>query len=165
MPSAPPPLIVVFGVSGCGKSTIGKALAESLSLPFYDADDFHSTENIRKMKSGSPLTDSDRSPWLQRLNTLLNDQTHSGAILACSALKEVYRATLQKRNRGITWVFLHGDQQLILQRMKQRTHFMDPELLNSQFKTLEIPNYGIHCSIEYSPTEIVQKIRKKLNEA
>lgn len=134
---------LVMGVSGCGKSTVGKMLAEKLGWNFFDADDFHPPENIAKMKAGIPLTDADRQPWLERLSKLLRDEIAAGfnPILACSALRQSYRDMLLSGTSGIHIVFLRGDKNLIASRMQNRPgHFMPAALLDSQFATLEEPS-------------------------
>lgn len=157
-------LFVVMGVSGCGKSSIGKELAEALDLPFYDADDFHPKENIEKMKAGTPLNDQDRLPWLKRLNDLLHDQEKHGMVLACSALKESYRVILQEElDQKIQWIFLNGSKELIFERMNQRSgHFMPIDLLTSQFEVLEIPAYALDVDIRPSIDQIIPRILKSL---
>ncbi|GAC1588378.1 MAG: hypothetical protein NVS3B25_05010 [Hymenobacter sp.] len=127
-----------MGVSGCGKTTVGRRLARVLSLPFYDADDFHSAANVAKMRAGTPLTDEDRRDWLAALAAGLRRWETGGAVLACSALKETYRATLQAAARArLQWVFLDGDPALIAARLRARTgHYMGATLLDSQFAAL-----------------------------
>jgi carbohydrate kinase (thermoresistant glucokinase family) len=157
--------LIIFGVSGCGKSTIGQLLSDQLTLPFFDADDFHSKENIRKMNSGIPLTDADRLPWLQSINNHLVKNQNQGFILACSALKESYRKLLETQIDQITWVYLKGEFDQIYERLNNRKgHFMDPDLLQDQFDTLQIPDYGIMIPIDYSPAEIVQQIINHISE-
>lgn len=151
-----------MGVSGSGKTTVGKLLAIHLKIPFYDGDDYHPQHNIEKMASGKPLNDKDRKPWLITLNTNCKSWQQQGAVLACSALKESYRVTLAKEVQLI-WVYLSGSYQTIVDRMSQRNHFMQPEMLQSQFDALEIPNYGIHVSIENAPAVMVSEIMSKIN--
>ncbi|MEP2935435.1 MAG: NADP-dependent phosphogluconate dehydrogenase [Gilvibacter sp.] len=158
-------IIIIMGVSGSGKTSLGLALSQALQIPFLDADDFHPQENIDKMSQGLSLNDSDRAPWLLALNTLL--QTHhkqEGAILACSALKESYRVTLS-RKLPVEWILLKGDYDLIYNRMRARDHFMPAELLRSQFDTLEVPSYGLQLSatdsLETWKTTVVQQKNKK----
>ncbi|MCL4107845.1 UNVERIFIED_CONTAM: hypothetical protein GTU68_027230 [Idotea baltica] len=152
-------LIIVMGVSGCGKSTIGKAIAESLGVQFYDGDDFHPKENITKMESGKPLNDLDRIPWLESINLFSNEKIkETSIVIACSALKEKYREILA-RNINIKFVYLKGSPQLILERMKNRAgHFMPPDLLDSQFKDLEEPLNAITVEINKSVEEIINQI-------
>jgi 6-phosphogluconate dehydrogenase len=159
-------LFVIMGVSGCGKTTVGKLLATKMELPFLDADAFHPQENIQKMAQGIALTDVDRQPWLEQLNTTLKTHATTGVVLACSALKESYRDLLSKGITNLQWIYLKGDFKLIQQRMQQRQqHFMDVNLLQSQFDTLEAPNYGWHLSITNSPEEIVNQIQKSMTKA
>ena len=153
-------LVVVMGVSGSGKSTVGTLLAGALELEFYDADDFHPEENVKKLRSGKPLNDEDRAGWLERLNELLLSSRQTGTVLACSALKETYRDVLANGigKENIVWVYLRGSYDQILQRMEARSHFMPSTLLRSQFDTLEIPDYAIEVSIEASPQDIISEI-------
>lgn len=128
-----------MGVSGSGKSTVGRMLAEALSLPFADADDFHPPANIAKMRAGTPLTDEDRWPWLDALGAWLAAQP-AGGVVACSALKRAYRDRLRAALPGLRLLFLHGDPALIAARQAARPgHFMPPALMASQFATLEPP--------------------------
>jgi gluconokinase len=131
--------IIVMGVSGCGKTTLGEALAVHLNWPFFDADDFHPPENVAKMKAGIPLDDTDRAPWLLRLSALL--KSHPRAILACSALKEKYRGVLKTRLPNLRFVHPHGAFDVIAARIESRGqetgHYMPASLLQSQFETLE----------------------------
>jgi gluconokinase len=133
---------VIMGVSGSGKSTIGRALAAELGCPFFDGDDFHPPENVAKMSLGVPLDDADRATWLAQLATLLAEKIEQGnwAVLACSVLKRCYRDQLRARNEGLLFVYLQGSYDLIWQRMLARPgHYMKPEMLRSQFATLEEP--------------------------
>lgn len=157
-------IFIVMGVSGCGKSTIGKQLSEKLAIPFFDADDFHPKENIDKMANGFALNDSDRLPWLEVLSLKINKwNADKGAVLACSALKESYRKILSNQVEKIVWIYLEGDAETIQTRLQKRNnHFMDPNLLTSQFNTLEVPNYGIHISIQASVESITNTILEKI---
>lgn len=157
-------LFIIMGVSGCGKTTIGKQLAKKINLPFLDADDFHSEENIQKMTNGIALNDTDRMPWLETLNNELKTYTEKyGVVLACSALKESYRKKLSEGISQIQWIYLKSDSKLIQQRMQQRTdHFMNVQLMQSQFDTLEEPTYGLHISNASSPNEIMIQILQKM---
>ncbi|PTS95117.1 gluconate kinase [Pedobacter sp. HMWF019] len=140
-------IYIFIGVSGCGKTTLGKLFAERMHLPFYDADDFHPESNIQKMKNGISLNDEDRAPWLQDLaRHIVLWNGLEGAVLACSALKESYRKILSV-NEGIPikWVFIQADFETLEQRLINRKgHFFNPLLLKSQLDTLEPPEYGIH---------------------
>lgn len=151
-----------MGVSGSGKSTIGKGLSKHLDLPFYDADDFHPLENIKKMEKGIPLNDLDRGPWLERLSTEINHWQNEGAVLACSALKETYRKTLQLKAK-CNWVYLRVSQEQLIQRLTHRkNHFMPVSLVESQLTTLEAPKYGIHIDAHQPVDQIVKGILEKL---
>lgn len=160
-----PSVFVIMGVSGSGKSTIGKLLSSRLQLPFFDADDFHPPANVDKMARGVPLSDADREPWLLELRNLLNTHKQDGCILACSALKERYRQLLSNHGKiPIQWVFLDGDFELIKARIDRRqNHFMSSRLLADQFNTLEIPDYGLTISINQNPEEIVNQILQHSN--
>jgi carbohydrate kinase (thermoresistant glucokinase family) len=159
-------IIYIMGVSGCGKTTIGKLLSQKIAIPFFDGDDFHSAANVEKMKAGEPLNDEDRIEWLQKINELAFEQQQlKGAIIVCSALKEKYRIVL---NSGITkpvWIFLQGSYQIIFQRLQNRQgHYMPPALLQSQFDNLEIPASAFSINIANEPATIVELILNKLNE-
>ena len=154
---------VVMGVSGCGKSTVGYNLAQSMNLPFYDGDDYHPQANVDKMSSGQPLNDDDRQPWLDNLALQIRSWNESGgAVLACSALKQNYRLTLA-RFGDVKFVYLKGSKELILKRMHSREHFMKPEMLDSQFETLEEPKDAIELSIFDTPAEMVKKFKEVSN--
>jgi len=158
-------IIIVMGVSGSGKTTVGKALASALETPFYDADDFHQKKNIAKMEQGIPLQDLDRKSWLETLSKNLTQwEAATGAVLACSALKEMYRTALNSGvNNDITWVYLYGRSELIKERMAGRKgHYLKPELLDSQLADLEPPQYGWHFNISSSVDHIVKSILDKL---
>jgi len=154
-----------MGVSGSGKTTVGKALASALGIPFYDADDFHPQDNIVKMDQGIPLQDLDRESWLETLSKNLTQwEAATGAVLACSALKEMYRTALYSGvNNDMTWVYLYGRSELIKERMAgRRGHYFKPELLDSQLADLEPPQYGWHFNISSSVDHIVKSILNKL---
>ncbi|MBD2253310.1 gluconokinase [Nostoc parmelioides] len=158
-------IIIIMGVSGSGKTTIGKMLAESLHWEFYDADSFHSLENIEKMRRGIPLDDADRIPWLQSLQTAITNwlQNNRNVVLACSALKASYRQFLLL-DTDIKLVYLQGTFELIQTRLKKREHhFMNVELLTSQFASLEEPDDVIRVDISQSPQVIVQAIITMIN--
>jgi len=158
-------ILVLFGVSGSGKTTIGRLLAQELDWNFYDADDFHPTSNVEKMRQGLPLAEADRWPWLERLRELLTQgiARKEELILACSALKEEYRKYLHI-NDEIKWIFLKGEYQLIADRIQDRRgHFMNPNLLRDQFEVLEEPRgNAVVIDIAADPTTIVERIRNKL---
>ena len=153
-----PQVYFVFGVSGSGKTTIGKKLAESINIPFYDADDYHPKSNTDKMSSGQPLNDDDRQPWLEAINTVATESLDQhGCVFACSALKEMYRRTLSQHIAdSTTWIYLKGDYNTILARMQAREHFMPPKLLQSQFDTLEEPKDAITLDITDTIDEMVK---------
>lgn len=160
---------IIMGVSGCGKTTIGKMLSEQLGIPFYDADDFHPQVNIDKMVSGKPLEDQDRWPWLDILAQDIKKWSKSkGAILACSALKEVYRERLFVNNDVFAaakknFIYLDADYDFIKRRLEMRkNHFFNSSLLQSQFDTLEAPNYGIHIDVTETKEVIVNRIIKTI---
>ncbi len=134
----PPPLVVVMGVSGSGKTTIGAALAQRLRVPFADADDFHPQANIDKMSAGTPLTDDDRGPWLATIATWLAQHAATGGVASCSALKRAYRDVLAAAAPQVFFVHLHGEPDVIAARVAGRPgHFMPTALVESQFATLE----------------------------
>jgi gluconokinase len=163
-------IVIVFGVSGAGKTTVGKLLAEQLGWRFYEADDFHSPANIDKMRRDAPLTDEDRWPWLENLRELIKLSLESGknAVLACSALKRAYRERLRV-SAEVKFVFLRGDYALIARQLhKRHGHFMNSALLRSQFADLEEPKPDedvLTIELGKTPEEIVQEIKTKLNLA
>jgi gluconokinase len=133
-----PSLVVVMGVSGSGKSTVGAALAQRLRVPFADADDFHPEANIAKMTAGHPLDDHDRHPWLEAIGEWLAEHADRGGVMSCSALKRRYRDQLRHHAPGVEFVHLHGTREVITRRQASRPgHFMPASLLTSQFATLE----------------------------
>jgi gluconokinase len=162
-------IVIVFGVSGAGKTTIGKLLAQELGCRFYEADDFHSQANIDKLRRGIPLTDEDRWPWLENLRQLIKRSLESGenAVLACSAPKRAYRERLCVSDQ-VKFVFLHGDYALIEKQLRQRRgHFMNPELLRSQFADLEEPKPDedvVTIEPGRTPQELVEEIKAKLHQ-
>jgi gluconokinase len=158
-------IILLMGVSGSGKTTIGKLLAESLDWKFSDADDFHSPENINKMQHGIPLSDADRIPWLQDLQTAIKHwlQENQNVVLACSALKDSYRHFLVLDSDRLKLVYLKGSYELIQKRLQERhNHYMSEKLLESQFNTLEEPLNTTYIDIAETPQTIVQNIRTAL---
>jgi len=163
-------IVIIFGVSGAGKTTIGKLLAHKLCLRFIEADDFQPTANVEKMRSGRPLTDEDRWPWLEHLHEEIKRSMDLGesAVLACSALKRAYRDRLRV-NESVKFVFLRGDYSLVENQLRNRPHyFMDPNLLQSQFDDLEEPESHEHVltvQLEGTPEEIVGEIKAKLRLA
>jgi len=154
---------IVMGVSGCGKSSVGSALAKHLRWDFYDADDFHPPENVTKMASGTPLDDTDRAPWLAALHDLISASLKADrpGVLACSALREHYRQRLMDGNQGVQIVYLKGSYDLIWSRMEERTdHYMKPHMLRSQFEALEEPTNALSIDVSLSVDDIVQEILK-----
>lgn len=133
--------LIVMGVSGCGKSTLATALAHRLDLHMVDGDDLHTAESVAKMRSGVPLHDEDRWPWLDRVGDFLAEaDSQQGRVVACSALRRAYRDRIRARAGEVCFLFLQGDFALIEHRLAQRVgHYMQPGLLDSQFRTLEIP--------------------------
>lgn len=156
-------LFLVMGVSGCGKSTIAKELSIALQIPFIEADNFHPEPNIAKMKNGQALTDEDRLPWLQNLAQALQKNERNGGVLACSALKESYRATLNSLiHSPLQIIYLKGNFETIQKRMEERTgHFMPSHLLQSQFDALEEPQNVWTFDIKNNPKKIISQILEK----
>ncbi|MEW6287594.1 MAG: gluconokinase [Chloroflexota bacterium] len=154
---------IVMGVSGSGKTAVGKALAQKLDWDFFDADDFHPPANIAKMANGIPLTDEDRAPWLDSLHELIAStlKANRRGVLACSALKERYRQRLLEGNDGVQIVYLKGSYELIWQRMEKRTdHYMKPQMLKSQFDALEEPSNALTLDISQPVEKIVEQVYK-----
>jgi len=157
---------IVMGVSGCGKSSVGEALAKQLGWEYYDADDFHPPENVAKMASGIPLNDSDRAPWLASLHDLISSSLKADrpGVLACSALKERYRRMLLVGNPNVQLVYLKGSYELIWSRMeKRKDHYMKPHMLQSQFNALEEPKSALTVDISMPVDDIVQQIISDLS--
>jgi gluconokinase len=164
-PRPAPRLVLVMGVSGSGKTTIGQALAQALAARFVDADDYHPASNIAKMRAGIPLDDQDRKPWLERLNALLRHSAARGepVVLACSALRVRYREQLAQRVPSLSVVHLKGDFEMIAARLAARQrHYMPPSLLRSQFDTLEPPREAIEVDIAADSHSIVRQLVKSL---
>jgi carbohydrate kinase (thermoresistant glucokinase family) len=154
-----------MGVSGSGKSTVGRLLASRLIWPFYDGDDLHAPDMIVKMSRGTPLTDQDREAWLDRISALVAelDQEARSGVIACSALKKVYRERIVGNSRSVRFVFLKGSYELISERVeKRKQHFMEARLLWSQFEILEEPEEALTIDVSADPQEIVDRIRQEL---
>lgn len=155
-----------MGVSGSGKTTIGRQLSEKTGYNFYDADDFHSKENIDRMNAGIPLTDKERWPWLENIHDFVSGKIQtSDIILVCSALKQAYRKRLSSSiEKNCKWVFLEGDYHTILERLTSRTgHYMPTTLLQSQFDALEVPLEAIRIDIKMAPETIIDHIIEAIN--
>lgn len=158
-------IVVVMGVSGSGKTTVGMALAERMHCAFHDADDFHPPANVGKMAAGTPLTDYDRLPWLNAIRDRIAEYASRdmSAVFACSALKRAYRDILRAGDPTLRLVHLDGSYDLILSRMQARKgHFMPPALLRSQFETLEIPDDAITVDISGHAGESIERAARLL---
>ena len=158
-------IVVVMGVSGVGKTTIGDALARELGWRFFDADEYHPPQNVAKMAAGEALDDEDRKPWLERLNRELwqLDARGEDAVLACSALKEKYRRRLADGIKRLEWVYLKGDFELIDSRLARRRHrYMPASLLRSQFEALEPPQRAIVVDVAGDVASSVDLIKRSL---
>ena len=159
--------VVVMGVSGSGKSTIGRRLAERLGCPFYDGDDYHPAANVAKMAAGTPLDDSDRAEWLAALAAVIAAGLSRGecGVIACSALKKRYRDVLRLDERQVRIVYLRGDFAAIQARLQSREgHFMKAPMLQSQFDDLEEPDEAIVVDATLEPTRVLDTIMEQLNE-
>jgi gluconokinase len=157
-------IVVVMGVAGSGKTTIGKLLAEAIACPFLDGDLLHSPANVEKMSHGIPLTDADRAPWLSAIHARMLDAGNRGEslIVGCSALRQSYRAVLAD-GLPVTWVYLKGSPELIRDRMLQRaSHFMKANMLASQFAALEEPSDALVADVSEPPDAIVERILPQL---
>ncbi len=160
-----PQALIIMGVAGSGKTTVGEALADKLNWQFADADNFHPAENVVKMSQGTPLTDTDRQPWLFALQQHIQSCLENGQslIVACSALKQHYRDILRAADPRVSFVYLKGSYELILSRMQARTdHFMKPEMLQSQFVVLEEPANALTIEIAADTEAIVLSIMEAL---
>lgn len=160
-------VIILMGVAGSGKTTVGTRLADALGWEFFDGDAFHPAANVDKMAQGIPLTDDDRWPWLRALHDFIHERLIVGApaVVACSALKASYRSILVDGNRGARLVYLKGSRDVIRQRLEARAdHFFDADLLDSQFEALEEPppDEALIVPIDQPPAAIVQTIKEAL---
>jgi|SRR5580692_7354396 gluconokinase len=157
-------IVIVMGVVGAGKTTVGRLLADEMGWKFADADDYHPAANIEKIRNGIPLTDADRKPWLDRLRGAINGWIADGrdAVLACSALKRIYRQELQA-GPEVRFVYLRGRPELIAERLRARHgHFANEQILASQISDLEEPEDAVVVDIASSPPEMVRQIRQRL---
>ncbi len=158
-------IVILMGVSGTGKTTIGQLLARDLGWSFYEGDDFHSQKNVAKMRDGLPLNDEDRIPWLQALHNLVLDLITKSqrAVITCSALKQTYREWFTDGQPRVSLVYLRGNYTLIHRRLQSRTmHFMKPDLLASQFRALEEPHDVPFIDVSEAPEVIVEQIKRML---
>ena len=164
-------IVVVMGVCGCGKSSVGRAIAAELGWTFIEGDDLHPASNREKMSAGTPLTDEDRWPWLDTIAAEARavDETGGSVVVACSALKRCYRDRIRKAGKGVRFAHLTGDPEIIRERMKQRQdHFMPPTLLDSQLATLEVPGSDeavIACDISQAVDDIAKDLVRTLRSA
>ncbi|NVJ20720.1 MULTISPECIES: gluconokinase [Myxococcus] len=159
-------VVIIMGVSGAGKTTVGKALAASLGWRFLDADDLHPRSNVAKMSAGVPLTDEDRWPWLDLVRGQLQTALERGEdlVLASSALKRTYRDRLEVDPKQTRWVYLNAPRAVLASRLgKRHGHFMPPSLLDSQLATLEVPTQALEVDVSPPPPEVVARIREGLN--
>lgn len=161
-----PLVVVIMGVAGSGKTTVGQELARELGWPFNDADDFHPPENVAKMSAGQPLTDADRAPWLQAIRRHIETCLAAGrsAIVTCSALKEAYRRVIVTDPARVKLVYLKGSRDLLWERISGRQgHFMKPAMLESQLAALEEPRGALVLDIAAEPAAIAAEIRRHLD--
>jgi gluconokinase len=152
---------IFMGVSGCGKSTIGRAFAEATGGSFLDGDDFHPPANVEKMSSGIPLEDGDRDAWIAALADAIQSSEAAVLCIACSALKRRHRDMLRRTAGALTFIYLHGSRELLAERLAERRgHFMPPGLLDSQLADLEPPTDAFRVEISPSPDEIIVSLRE-----
>lgn len=158
-------LVLITGVAGSGKSTIGRRLATEIGWDYFEADDFHPAANVAKMSRGEPLNDSDRAPWLASIRARMDECAARGmpAVFSCSALKAAYRQALVSGQADVLIVFLKADPEIVTRRIASRSgHFMKADLVRSQFESLEPPDKALVIDARMAPDEIVQRIRASL---
>ena len=159
--------IIIMGVSGCGKTTIGKRTADKLGVPYYEGDEFHPLKNVDKMSQGIPLTDGDREDWLEKVSQLIQTKLVAGesGIFSCSALKENYRKRLRIDPERVHLIYLKGSYELIISRLQNRTdHYMPVHLLRSQFDALEEPREVFTVNIDQLPDAILSEVFSYLRD-
>ncbi|MFD0147742.1 MULTISPECIES: gluconokinase [unclassified Streptomyces] len=163
-----PPVVVVMGVAGTGKTTIGPLVADALGVPYAEGDDFHPAANVAKMSAGTPLDDADRGPWLDAIGRWAHGREGLGGVVSSSALKRIYRDRLRAAAPGVVFLHLTGDRELIERRMTERKgHFMPTALLDSQFATLQPlgdDETGVAVDVSGSPEEIAARAVAALRE-
>ncbi|MEU6946438.1 gluconokinase [Streptomyces sp. NPDC046316] len=163
-----PPVVVVMGVAGTGKTTIGPLVADALGVPYAEGDDFHPAANVAKMSAGTPLDDADRGPWLDAIGQWAHGREGLGGVVSSSALKRIYRDRLRAAAPGVVFLHLTGDRELIERRMRERKgHFMPTALLDSQFATLQPlgdDEAGVAVDVSGSPEEIAARAVAALRE-
>jgi len=162
-----PVVMIVMGVAGSGKTTIGRQLAEALGADFVEGDDHHSPESVEKMHCGIPLTDADRAPWLAALRRIIQRSLEGGrmAVVTCSALKSSYRTVLKEDDRRVQFVYLTAPNPVLEARLRNRQgHFLDPSLLANQLSILEPPTDAVTIDAERKPEEIVDELLKTLRK-
>jgi gluconokinase len=162
---APPRILLLMGVAGAGKTTVGRRLAAELGWPYFEADDFHSAANRDKMSRGIPLDDADRAPWLAAIRAQIDESSAAGqsAVFSCSALKDRYRQTLLQGAATVSLIYLAADRATIEARVSQRPgHFLKPELVQSQFDALEAPAQALTLDARQPPEIMIATIRQAL---
>jgi gluconokinase len=165
-PPLPPTVVLIMGVAGSGKSTIGRRLAAELRWPYHEADDFHSAANKEKMARGVPLDDYDRAPWLASIRAAMDDCLAAGhsAVFTCSGLKEKYRRVLMDGAPGVLLVYLACDMETSLARVGRRQgHYMKAEMVKSQFEALEVPTDGLTIDTKLPPDRIITTIKREFS--
>lgn len=167
LPSAPMTVFILMGVSGSGKTTIGKRVSQELGVPFYEGDDFHPPENIAKMSSGIPLDDKDRVPWIDALVSALNERESKDAVVACSALSRFIRERIRGGLKdSAKFIWLTARPEIIEERLRQRgQHYMKAGMLASQFAALQMPQTARQVSVERPVDEVVAEVLQVVREA